>query len=123
MPSPRPSDAAASGAVPDPSDAPDTPDARDTAPDASGQLAEQLLRLTRRMHRAQRRHLEPLGLTPAQSRLLRTVTSFEEPPRMADLARRLDLRNSGDTAGDRRRVVGYGAWSFVPGHGQEPSPA
>jgi len=23
---------------------------------------------------------------------------------------RLDLRNSGDTAGDRRRVVGYGAW-------------
>lgn len=24
--------------------------------------------------------------------------------------KRLDLRNSGDTAGDRRRVVGYGAW-------------
>ncbi len=24
----------------------------------------------------------------------------------------LDLRNSGDTAGDRDRVVGYGAWSF-----------
>lgn len=31
------------------------------------------------------------------------------------VARRLDLRNSGDTAGDRRRVVGYGAWSFAPG--------
>jgi AmmeMemoRadiSam system protein B len=28
---------------------------------------------------------------------------------------RLDLRNSGDTAGDRRAVVGYGAWAFV-GH-------
>jgi MEMO1 family protein len=28
---------------------------------------------------------------------------------------RLDLRNSGDTAGDRRSVVGYGAWAFV-GH-------
>lgn len=27
-------------------------------------------------------------------------------------ARTLDLRNSGDTAGDRRRVVGYGAWAF-----------
>ncbi len=27
-------------------------------------------------------------------------------------ARRLSLRNSGDTAGDRNRVVGYGAWSF-----------
>ena len=26
---------------------------------------------------------------------------------------RLDLRNSGDTAGDRRRVVGYGAWEFT----------
>jgi AmmeMemoRadiSam system protein B len=30
-------------------------------------------------------------------------------------AHRLDLRNSGDTAGDRRSVVGYGAWVFV-GH-------
>ena len=26
--------------------------------------------------------------------------------------RRLDLRNSGDTAGDRARVVGYGAWAL-----------
>jgi hypothetical protein len=25
----------------------------------------------------------------------------------------LDLRNSGDTAGDRHRVVGYGAWMFL----------
>lgn len=29
--------------------------------------------------------------------------------------RTLDLRNSGDTAGDRRRVVGYGAWLFTEG--------
>jgi AmmeMemoRadiSam system protein B len=30
----------------------------------------------------------------------------------------LDLRNSGDTAGDRSRVVGYGAFAFTePGHG------
>ncbi|MGP3924942.1 MarR family winged helix-turn-helix transcriptional regulator [Streptomyces sp. 8N616] len=43
------------------------------------------------MHRAQKRHLEPLGLTPAQSRLLRTVTHFPEPPRMADLAQRLEV--------------------------------
>jgi AmmeMemoRadiSam system protein B len=27
---------------------------------------------------------------------------------------RLDLRNSGDINGDRRRVVGYGAWAFYP---------
>jgi AmmeMemoRadiSam system protein B len=26
--------------------------------------------------------------------------------------RRLDLRNSGETSGDRSRVVGYGAWAF-----------
>jgi AmmeMemoRadiSam system protein B len=25
----------------------------------------------------------------------------------------LDRRNSGDTAGDKRRVVGYGAWAFL----------
>jgi MEMO1 family protein len=30
----------------------------------------------------------------------------------------LDLRTSGDTAGDRRRVVGYGAWMFT-----EPGPS
>ena len=30
---------------------------------------------------------------------------------------RLDLRNSGDTAGDPRRVVGYGAWVL---HGRPP---
>ena len=29
-------------------------------------------------------------------------------------ARTLDLRSSGDTAGDRARVVGYGAWAFEP---------
>ncbi|MCU0838207.1 MAG: AmmeMemoRadiSam system protein B [Rhodospirillales bacterium] len=28
--------------------------------------------------------------------------------------RTLDLRNSGDTAGDKQRVVGYGAWMFSP---------
>lgn len=27
--------------------------------------------------------------------------------------RTLDLRNSGDTAGDRHQVVGYGAWEFI----------
>lgn len=29
---------------------------------------------------------------------------------------RLDLRNSGDTAGPRDRVVGYGAWAFAEGN-------
>jgi AmmeMemoRadiSam system protein B len=33
--------------------------------------------------------------------------------RRALAARTLDLRSSGDTAGDRRRVVGYGAYAFA----------
>ncbi|WP_043268053.1 MarR family transcriptional regulator [Streptomyces sp. CT34] len=60
----------------------------------SGNLAEQLVRLTRRMHRAQKRHLEQLDIafTPAQSRLLRIVDHYHgTPPRMADLAERLEV--------------------------------
>lgn len=30
----------------------------------------------------------------------------------------LDLRNSGDTMGDRSRVVGYGSWIFLEGNGE-----
>jgi hypothetical protein len=36
--------------------------------------------------------------------------------------RTLDLRSSGDTAGDRRRVVGYGAWAFAPAAGGAGTP-
>ncbi|MGV9883073.1 MarR family winged helix-turn-helix transcriptional regulator [Streptomyces sp. NPDC003006] len=62
-----------------------------STPDTDGPLAEQLLRLTRRLHRIQKHHLEPVGVTPAQSRLLRTLAHFEGPPRMADLAQRLEV--------------------------------
>ncbi|MEW2611839.1 MarR family transcriptional regulator [Streptomyces sp. NPDC047880] len=64
-----------------------------TMPDPDGLLAEQLLRLTRRVHRIQKRHLEhrELGITPAQSRLLRTLAHWGSPPRMADLAERLEV--------------------------------
>ncbi|GAB2851765.1 MarR family transcriptional regulator [Streptomyces deserti] len=64
-----------------------------TTPDPDGPLAEQLLRLTRRVHRIQKRHLErrELGITPAQSRLLRTLAHYGSPPRMADLAERLEV--------------------------------
>ncbi|WP_031006656.1 MarR family winged helix-turn-helix transcriptional regulator [Streptomyces sp. NRRL F-5727] len=63
-----------------------------SAPDPDGLLAEQLLRLTRRLHRIQKRHLEPVGITPAQSRLLRVVAHYgDTPPRMADLAARLEV--------------------------------
>lgn len=61
------------------------------AADSTGNLADQLLRLTRRLHRAQHRHLQPLGITPAAARLLRAVAHCTEPPRMVDLAQRLDI--------------------------------
>ncbi|MFI6345628.1 MarR family winged helix-turn-helix transcriptional regulator [Streptomyces sp. NPDC050560] len=83
-------------------------------PDADGLLAEQLLRLTRRVHRIQKRHLEQcgLGITPAQSRLLRMLAQYGSPPRMADLARRLEvvpravttLVDGLEAAGTARRV-------------------
>ncbi|MEU6018847.1 MarR family transcriptional regulator [Streptomyces sp. NPDC047515] len=59
--------------------------------DAEGVLAEQLLRVTRRLQRIQSRQLEPIGITPAQFRLLRIVAHYDGPPRMADLAQRLDV--------------------------------
>ncbi|NEB00936.1 MarR family transcriptional regulator [Streptomyces sp. SID13726] len=64
-----------------------------TTPDSDGLLAEQLLRLTRRVFRIQKRqlHERELGVTPAQSRLLRTLAHWETPPRMADLAERLEV--------------------------------
>ncbi|MGN9794551.1 MarR family winged helix-turn-helix transcriptional regulator [Streptomyces sp. OZ13] len=64
-----------------------------STPDADGLLAEQLLRLTRRLHRSQKRQLQSadIAITPAQSRLLRTVAHYEDPPRMADLAERLEV--------------------------------
>lgn len=64
-----------------------------TTPDADSLLSEQLLRLTRRVHRIQKRHIEQagLGVTPAQSRLLRTLAHYGSPPRMADLAERLEV--------------------------------
>jgi hypothetical protein len=36
---------------------------------------------------------------------------------------RLDLRNSGDTAGPRDRVVGYGSWALFESAGQQPQEA
>ncbi|AXG76624.1 MarR family winged helix-turn-helix transcriptional regulator [Streptomyces paludis] len=62
-----------------------------TTPDVDGMLAEQLLRLTRRIHRIQKHQLEPIGITPAQARLLRTLALYDTPPSMADLARRLEV--------------------------------
>ncbi|MFC7304584.1 MarR family winged helix-turn-helix transcriptional regulator [Streptomyces monticola] len=62
-----------------------------TSPDPDGLLADQLLRLARRLHRLQKHHLAPMGLTPGQSRLLRLLAHYDAPPRMADLAQDLEV--------------------------------
>ncbi|MDI5966262.1 MarR family transcriptional regulator [Streptomyces sp. SL13] len=65
--------------------------ARTDAVETSADLADQLLRLTRRMHRAHRHNLDPLGITPAMSRVMSVVVRSEEPPRMVDLAQQLGV--------------------------------
>lgn len=52
-------------------------------------------------------HQQACGATPVNGLLLAAR-------RHGLRARLLDLRNSGDTAGDKSRVVGYGAFSFTP---------
>ena len=54
-------------------------------------LADQFLRLTKRINHAHRHNFAPLGVTPAQGRMLRTVAHSPQPPRMADLAARLGV--------------------------------
>jgi AmmeMemoRadiSam system protein B len=57
-------------------------------------------------------HEQACGATPVDGLLLTAR-------RRGLKARLLDLRNSGDTAGDRARVVGYGAFAFTePQHVQ-----
>jgi AmmeMemoRadiSam system protein B len=50
-------------------------------------------------------HQQACGATPVNGLLLAAR-------RHGLHARMIDLRNSGDTAGDRSRVVGYGAFTF-----------
>lgn len=55
------------------------------------------------------RHDEACGATPINGLLLAARTRHLHP-------QLLDLRNSGDTAGDKSRVVGYAAFAFEPPH-------
>lgn len=59
--------------------------------ESAGDLADQLLRLTRRLNHAHRENFAPVGVTPAQGRLLRMVAHSAAAPRMADLAERLGV--------------------------------
>ena len=62
--------------------------------------AETILRLT-----PQLTHEQACGATPINGLLLAARARGLEP-------QLLDLRNSGDTAGDKERVVGYGTFAF-----------
>jgi hypothetical protein len=57
-------------------------------------------------------HEQACGGTPVNGLLLAARHHHLEP-------QLLDLRNSGDTAGDRSQVVGYGAFAFFASHGHE----
>lgn len=57
--------------------------------------------------------LDPTALNPEQACGAAPVKGLLAAARRRGLkVRTLDLRNSGDTAGPRNRVVGYGAWAF-----------
>jgi AmmeMemoRadiSam system protein B len=59
-------------------------------------------------------HLQPTALAQDQACGLQAIQGLLLAARQHHLAATLlDLRNSGDTAGSKDRVVGYGAWSFA----------
>jgi MEMO1 family protein len=58
--------------------------------------------------------LDPVGLGPRDACGHLPIAGLLLEARRRGLeVRRLDLRNSGDTAGPRDQVVGYGAWSLT----------
>lgn len=64
---------------------------RDGAVTLTSQLAELLTRASWRLRRGAVKELAPLGLTFAQSRLLRTLARAGEPLRIGDLAARQEV--------------------------------
>jgi len=72
----------------------------DAAQRIDGATAQAILRLDAHIN-----HEQACGATPLNGLLLIAQ-------RKGLSAELLDLRNSGDTAGDRSRVVGYGAFTF-----------
>jgi DNA-binding MarR family transcriptional regulator len=59
--------------------------------DTMPRLTELVTRASWRVRRGTAKELEPIGITYAQARVLRTVASAREPLRMADLADQLDV--------------------------------
>src|ERR1700712_4543015 len=57
----------------------------------TAELVERLMRSAHRLRRASMKSLAPLGLTPAQERMLRLVSRGESPWRMGELAARMGI--------------------------------
>jgi DNA-binding MarR family transcriptional regulator len=67
-------------------------------PAVSAEIADLLYRVTHRMRRASEPVLEPLGLTWAQLRALRTLARSGPPLRMSELAERLRIARRSATS-------------------------
>ena len=61
------------------------------APIPTSELVERLMRAAHRLRRASAHSLAPLGLTPAQERMLRAVSRGGDPWRMGELADRMGI--------------------------------
>lgn len=61
------------------------------ASDDSTQLAELVVRTSRRLHRSSMAELAPMGLTSAQARVIRYLEAVGQPARMADIAAALEV--------------------------------
>jgi len=70
----------------------------DRASDAAGDVADLIYSVARRIRRDANRHLEPLGVTPAQVRALRTVARDAGAVRMSELADRLGIARRSATS-------------------------
>lgn len=57
----------------------------------TSELVERLMRSAHRLRRASMKSLAPLGLTPAQERMLRLVSRGDGPWRMGELASRMGI--------------------------------
>ena len=61
------------------------------ADDVVGRIAEQFTRAFRRLRAGTIKDLAPLGLTFSQARVLRIIGRAEQPPRIGDLAAKLEI--------------------------------
>ena len=69
----------------------------DADPQVLEDVSDLLHRVGRRLRTAANAELEPLGLTPAQARALRTLGRADAPIRMSDLAERLRIARRSTT--------------------------